>query len=240
MLNVDKGKGRFYLVCLIVISFAAAFVLTGCKEKSKEGAVSTNSGTQEQQNQRTSQQNTQKSENNTRSETVVLDQGSVGSKALDDIITGAQSWEAVYRSWYGKPAPDFTAIDLDGNKHNLSDYKGKKVLLVFWATWCPPCRAEVPDLKELHTKIKDKDMIVLAIGSKEEGIDKIKPFAEAMEITYTVLVEEGDLPEPFGVDRLYRSTGIPGAFYIDAKGLISLGTAGIVPLSDCEAILNAI
>ncbi|MHC4346579.1 MAG: redoxin domain-containing protein, partial [Planctomycetota bacterium] len=58
---------------------------------------------------------------------------------LEDVIRGATGWGPVFQSWNGKPAPDFTVTDLEGKKHKLSDYRGKDVMLVFWATWCRPC-----------------------------------------------------------------------------------------------------
>lgn len=161
------------------------------------------------------------------------------------IIAGARTWGSVNKSWYGKAAPDFEMTALDGTTHKFSDYKGKKVLLVFWATWCPPCRAEVPDLNELRADSDKEKIAIVAVagaarGAPPDTIQTVKPFAEAMKISYDVLIEKGEVPDPFGVSRLYTTTGIPGSFIIDAKGIIRLQTAGIVPRADIEALLDAI
>jgi len=158
--------------------------------------------------------------------------------ALDKIVEQAVSWMPANESWFGKPAPDFVATDLAGSEHKLSDYKGKKIMLVFWATWCPPCRAEVPDLRQLHQSLNNKNVVLLAVAAEELKV--VKAFVDRQVIDYTVLLEKGNPPAPFGVGRLYGSTGLPGAFFIDGAGLIRLGTAGVVPLDDMKAILDAI
>jgi len=67
------------------------------------------------------------------------------------------------------PAPDFTLQDMDAKKFSLKDYRGKVVLLNFWATWCPPCRREMPSMERLHQKFKGKDFVVLALNQMEGG-----------------------------------------------------------------------
>jgi len=163
----------------------------------------------------------------------------VPGRSLEQIIAGARTWKPAYREWYDKEAPDFTLTDIEGKKHQLSNYRGKEVLLVFWATWCPPCRMEIPDLIKLTDDIKRNgiEAAVLAISNQE--LTLVKPFVEAMKMNYTVLLEKGNMPEPFGVDRLYRRTGIPGSFFVDAKGKIKLATVGIVPFEDMKGILLA-
>lgn len=161
------------------------------------------------------------------------------------IIAGARTWGPATEAWNGKPAPDFEMTALDGTTRKLSEYKGKKVLLVFWATWCPPCRAEIPDLNELRGKADPEKVAILGVAGQSPGrppdtLEKVKPFAEAMEISYDVFIENGELPEPFGVGRIFTTTGIPGAFLIDAEGIIRLQTVGIVPLEDIEGLLEAI
>ena len=75
--------------------------------------------------------------------------------ALDDVIKGAVTWRPIYTSWYGKPAIDFTLTDIKGKEHKLSDYRGKNVMFVFWATWCGPCLMEIPHLIALRNIISE-------------------------------------------------------------------------------------
>ncbi len=234
MFSENKHNMKTVIALVSAVILTVSFVSAGCKEKPSETSKPVETQIQEEQQQaaEVAQEATKAAE-----QSVMPTEPKAN---LDDIIAGARGWGAVYKSWQGKAAPDFTAIDLDGKKHSLSDYKGKKVLLVFWATWCPPCIVEIPDLKELRTSLSEQEVAILAIGGKDEGMEKIKPFAKSKEMNYTVLVEEDELPAPFGVTRIYRTTGIPGAFFIDSEGIIKLGTVGIVPLKDSKAILNAI
>ncbi|MFA7484588.1 MAG: TlpA disulfide reductase family protein, partial [Phycisphaerae bacterium] len=86
---------------------------------------------------------------------------SSSGKSLQQIISTAQTWQPVYRHLFGKEAPDFALADLNGRQHRLSDYRGKQVLLIFWATWCPPCRAEIPDLIKLRNRFSEDELVIL-------------------------------------------------------------------------------
>ena len=134
--------------------------------------------------------------------------------------------------WYGKPAPDFALNDLDGKEHKLSDYKGKKVLLVFWATWCPPCRKEIPDLIELRETASEDKLAMLAISNEKP--DLVKSFVAQAKLNYTALLDQGTLPRPYNTIN-----AIPSSFFIDTEGKIKLATSGLVSLSEIKAILQA-
>jgi peroxiredoxin len=157
--------------------------------------------------------------------------------SLKDVIREAKNWGPSYTSWYGKPAPNFTVTDLEGKKHQLSDYRGKNVLIVFWTTWCPPCRLEMPHLIELQKTIDEDEFAVLAISNEER--DLVKKVVDQVGINYTVLLEKDDMPDPFGVMRIFRTTGIPCGFYIDPVGKIKLATSGLTTISEIKAILKA-
>jgi peroxiredoxin len=111
-------------------------------------------------------------------------------------------------------APDFTLQDLSGKKVHLADLKGRVVLLEFWATWCPPCRAEIPAMERLHTQYGGKGLTVLAIALDEGGWDGVKAFAEERKISYTVLRGTENVSSKYMV-RL-----IPATFLIDKEGNI--------------------
>ena len=99
---------------------------------------------------------------------------------------------------------DFTLTDLQGKSWHLKDLHGKVVLVNFWATWCPPCRKEMPDLEALYTRFSDKGFVVLAISDEER--EKVAPFIADHKITYPVLLDPGrKVNELFGVDGLPKS-----------------------------------
>jgi len=161
----------------------------------------------------------------------------ISKRTLNDVIRAAKTWGPAYKSWYGKHAPDFTLTDTTGKQHELSDYRGKNVMIIFWATWCPPCRKEIPHLIELRKTISEDNLAMLAItNEKPETVIK---FDTNKKINYTILLDKGDMPEPFGFMRAYRTIGVPCSFFIDSSGRIKLVTAGLTPLNDIKAIIQA-
>lgn len=114
------------------------------------------------------------------------------------------------------PAADqyfnFTLQDLQGQKHALSDYKGKIVFLNFWASWCPPCRAEMPSMQKMY-QVWDKDKYVLLAVNIKEGKRTVKKFARDNGYTFPILLDSDGL-----VAAAYGVRGIPATFIIDAKG----------------------
>ena len=111
-------------------------------------------------------------------------------------------------------APDFTLQDISGKKVRLADLKGRVVMLEFWATWCPPCRAEIPAVERLHREYGDKGLTVLAITLDEGGWDEVKAFIAESKISYTVLKGTED------VSAEYKIRLIPATFLIDKEGNI--------------------
>lgn len=113
-----------------------------------------------------------------------------------------------------KMSSDFTLVDLDGTSHALSSYKGKVVLIDFWASWCPPCKAEIPHLIKIYDAYKDKGLVIIGVGlDKRANLVKIK---DELGINYTVLVDEKS-----DVGRLYGVKGIPRTLILDKKGRIA-------------------
>ena len=114
----------------------------------------------------------------------------------------------------GHPAPDFTLVDLEGNQVTLSDFRGKVVFVNFWATWCPPCRAEMPEIEAVHQEYKDKGVVVI-------GVDIAEP-----ESTVRQYVQQGGFSWTFVLDstgevaRDYQIVAIPTSFFIDREGVI--------------------
>ncbi len=151
---------------------------------------------------------------------------------LEDIIKSARSWDAAFKPWYGKAAPDFTVTDIHGQEHSLSSYNGKNVLVVFWATWCSACNKEIPHLIELRKEIGEDDLAIVAISNEESG--HLKHFADAKQINYTIAtVGNSALPSPFA-----DVSAIPTTFFVDRSGKIKLAAVGLVTLEESKAIVE--
>ncbi len=134
-------------------------------------------------------------------------------------------------------APDFTLKNLEGKDVSLSDFKGKIVFLNFWATWCPPCRREIPSFIELVDKYRDDGFTVvgIAVDPREftNNIDKVKPFAESMGINYPVLYDSK------GVSQLYGGIqSIPTTFVINRQGKVVGRIVGSRPKDVFESIIK--
>lgn len=121
----------------------------------------------------------------------------------------------------GFPAPDFVLKDLRGGTHRLSDFRGKIVFLNVWATWCPPCRMEMPSMEQLHRRLSGKDFVMLAVSEDEDGSATVQSFIDKLGITFPVLIDpEGVVPSRYGV------TGYPETFVIDREGRVIQHTIG--------------
>lgn len=114
----------------------------------------------------------------------------------------------------GDLAPDFELETLDGESVRLSDFRGEKVLVNFWATWCPPCRSEMPDMQKFH---EDYDAQILAVNliSTEQSESQIQEFLEEYGVSFTVLADEDNR-----VSTLYNASALPTSYLINTKGEI--------------------
>jgi peroxiredoxin len=106
---------------------------------------------------------------------------------------------------------DFTLTDLEGDSWHLQELHGKVVLVNFWATWCPPCRKEMPDLQALFDKYKGQGLIILSISDEEAA--KVTPFIKQQNITYPIILDPGDK-----VHNLYQLEGVPNSFVYNRDG----------------------
>jgi peroxiredoxin len=117
-----------------------------------------------------------------------------------------------------RPAPDFELKDINGVTHKLSDYKGKVVVLNFWATWCPPCKKEIPDFIEMQKAYEAQGVQFIGIAMDDEGLDKVKPWVASHNVTYPILIP--DLPERKVASNYGEMSSIPVTYFIDRKGMI--------------------
>jgi peroxiredoxin len=110
-----------------------------------------------------------------------------------------------------RQSANFTLTDLTGKSWTLRDLRGKVVLVNFWATWCPPCRKEMPDLEALHQRFGPRGLVILAISDEDAG--KVKPFIAEHQISYPILLDPGRK-----VNETFRVEGIPKTFVYDRDG----------------------
>jgi peroxiredoxin len=157
----------------------------------------------------------------------------VSGMSLDDIVKSRKTWNAAFTTWLGKAAPDLAVKDIEGTEHRLSDYYGRDVLVVFWATWCPACNMEIPHLIELRKMLGEDKLMILAISN--ETAEHLEQFVAAKGINYAVVpLGSSALPGPFS-----NVTSIPTTFFIDRNGTIKLAAEGLVSLEEAKAILQA-
>ncbi|MDP2932391.1 MAG: TlpA disulfide reductase family protein [Chloroflexota bacterium] len=131
----------------------------------------------------------------------------------------------------GHPAPDFTLLDLEGNRVTLSDFRGKVVFINFWASWCPPCRAEMPDIEAVYQKYKDKGVVVIGIDIMEPE-DVVRQFVRQGGYSWTfVLDSTGEIA------RDYRIAAIPTSFFLDKDGIIKTTYIGAMTQRAMESKL---
>jgi cytochrome c biogenesis protein CcmG, thiol:disulfide interchange protein DsbE len=115
-----------------------------------------------------------------------------------------------------RPAPNFTLPGLDGKMVNLTDYKGKVVLLNIWATWCPSCVEEMPSMEKLYKELKGDDFEILAVSIDESGTKSVVPFMQKYKLSFPTLIDSGGEV----ARRFYRVTGVPESFIINKEGNI--------------------
>lgn len=120
------------------------------------------------------------------------------------------------------PAPDFELNDVNGNPFKLSNLRGKVVVLNFWATWCPPCRKEIPDFNELQAQYGDKGLQFVGVALDDEGLPKVKKWMSTNPVNYPVVVADANIRKAYG-----EMSAIPVTLLIDRAGNIRTKYVGM-------------
>ncbi len=126
-------------------------------------------------------------------------------------------------------APNFTLKDADGNPVHLTDYRGKVVLVNFWATWCGPCEVEIPWFVEFEQKYKDQGFAVLGLSMDDDGWKSVRPYIASHKINYRVMIASEVVSQQFG-----DIESLPTSFVLDRQGRIATNHVGLVDKRDYQ------
>jgi cytochrome c biogenesis protein CcmG, thiol:disulfide interchange protein DsbE len=127
------------------------------------------------------------------------------------------------------PAPALTLVDTQGISRSLADYQGQVVLVNLWATWCPPCKEEMPALQSFHTKYRDQGFVVIAINDGDPTADVLE-FVKDYKLTFPVWLD----PTYIATEQAFKTLNLPSSFVIDREGTIQLQWVGGITLKMLE------
>jgi peroxiredoxin len=158
---------------------------------------------------------------------------SMKKRALYLIIVALAGWTSLGALVQNQPAPAFSLKDLNGKALTLADYKGKVLILNFWATWCPPCRAEIPDFVEFYDQNKVNGLEIIGLSVDKLTPDQLKSFVTKNKMIYTVAFAPEKTIKDYGpIDA------IPTTFVIDKKGIIRHAQVGIMDKKTLNGIFQ--
>lgn len=133
-----------------------------------------------------------------------------------------------------EPVPDLTFETMGGESINLREQEGRVLLVNFWATWCAPCREEIPDLNALHSDLEEKGLTVIGVALDRQGREVVAPFAKKLEINYPIVIDnEGTAEAAFG-----PIPGLPTTIIVTPDGQITKRVVGIFPTDDMKPTLQ--
>lgn len=147
-----------------------------------------------------------------------------GSPALKPVVPDTSEHPA---------APDFARPTLEGDTLRLSEQRGKVVVLNFWATWCGPCRIEIPDFVELQNELGEESVRFVGISLDEEGFEAVRPFAKEMEINYPLVIATDRIAQAYG-----GVPAIPTTFILDQEGRVRYHVMGLATRDNLLPVLQ--
>ena len=135
----------------------------------------------------------------------------------------------------GQPAPSYSSMAMNGDSVSLAGLRGKVVLLNVWATWCGPCRQEIPELRAIHSAYKDRGLELIGVSVDADGSDDaIRDFTRDFKMDYAIWRDPNE-----GVNATFRMSGVPATFLIDRQGVLRWKATGVVEPGD-TSLTNAI
>lgn len=141
--------------------------------------------------------------------------------------------QLIHVDWYGKKVPNFEVADLEGKTHELKEYRGKEVMIVFWATWCPYCRNEMIDLIELRKEKSKDEFVLLAISYEKE--EAIKAFVKNKNINYPIIAADAEsMPRPYN-----SIPALPASMFIGKNGVLKASVMGAKDISVTKALIES-
>ncbi len=195
---------------LITLVFAVSLLSLNCS-KTQDTTIKDKPKDNTQQNNQTSQQN---------------NQSASSSYVVKKVSDSEKKNEMVDFSW-----------DENGKEIKLSDYKGKVILLNFWATWCPPCRKELPDLSQISTEMKDKEFKMIGV-SIDDNQEVLNNFLKTNKLSYTILYEPSELVAKYMTAAGQNQNVVPQTYIIDKNGKVVEAILGSKSKADFINIIN--
>jgi peroxiredoxin len=219
-------------MCLLILLFGTVLLVcpSGCgKKKEAESETATTSNRSEEKKDYEStalqQQQTEQSQ-----QTVLK---------MADLLKDAIQWRLLAKTWYGKSVDDFVLTDINGQEHRLSDYRGKDVIVLSWAVWCPGSRSQVEILDEVRKQIGEDKLVILGVcnntNTGRDSLEMVKEYAAKHKIGFPVFyVDEDALAAPFNSNLF-----VPASYFVDSRGNLKLAVEDIVSIKYVRKILQA-
>lgn len=159
---------------------------------------------------------------------------------MDELLEDAFHWKLLAKNWYDKWAGDFTLTDINGKVHKLSDHKGKDVIVLSWAVWCPGSKSQVAILNEIRKQISEDKLVILAVcyntNTGRDSLEMVKEYAAKHKIEFPVFYVALDaVPSPFDMNLF-----VPASYFIDSDCNLKLAVEDIVSIKYIHKVLEAI
>lgn len=158
---------------------------------------------------------------------------------IAELLKDAFQWKLLAKNWYGKWAGDFTLTDINGKEHRLSDYRGKDVIVLSWAVWCPGCRSQVAILNEMRERIGEDKLAILGVcyntNTGRDTLEMVREYATKHKIGFPVFYVGLDaVPSPFDMNLF-----VPASYFIDSRGNLKLAVEDILSIKYIHKVLEA-